>query len=96
MIIGKQMADGTVQAVSVLGSAGGNVVIATLGSQMLVREFGWCQGIASNSSLVLFDPATGSVQQGLTPQPAGIGVVSAVAFNADGAEPFLGADGLPR
>jgi hypothetical protein len=96
MIIGKQAANGTVQDVSVPGSSSGNVVIATSGSQMLVRGFGWCQGSVSDSTLVWFNPATGSVQQVLTGQPASLGVVSAVAFNADGEEPFLTADGFPR
>jgi hypothetical protein len=52
--------------------------------------------LASDSSLVWFDPTTGSVQQVLTPQPASIGVASAVAFNADGEEPFLGPGGFAR
>jgi len=95
-IIGKQLNDGTVQQLSVPGSSGGNVVIATSGSQMLVRGFGWCQGSAQYSTLVLFDPATGSVQQVLTPQPNSLGVVSAVAFNADGEEPYFAAGGFPR
>jgi hypothetical protein len=73
MIIGKQAADGTVQDASVPGSAAGNVVIATSGSQMLVRGFGACPGSAQDSNLVWFNPATGGVQQVLTPQPPGIG-----------------------
>jgi hypothetical protein len=96
MIIGKQLADGTVQEVSVPGSSGNNVVIATSGSQMLVRGSGSCQGSAPASTLVWFNPATGSVQQVLTPPPTSLGVVSAVAFNADGEEPFFAANGLPR
>lgn len=96
MIIGKQVADGTVQEVAVPGSSGGDVVIATSGSQMLVRGFGWCQGSAQVSTLVLLNPGTGGVQQVLTPQPPSMGVVSAVPFNADGEEPFLDVGGFPR
>jgi hypothetical protein len=96
-IIGKQAADGTVQEISVRGSSGGNLVVATSGSQMLVRGFGSCAPtVAAVSTLVWFNPATGTAQQVLTPQPGSDGVVSAIPFNADGEQPFFVNGPWPR
>jgi hypothetical protein len=83
--IGQQSAGGGVQMVSVGGNSTDNIVVATSGSQMLVEHGGGCE--ASGRSLVWFNPVTGSVQQVLTEQPTGYGVVSAIAFNGNGEQP---------
>jgi TolB protein len=81
----KQAADGSLQAVTVPGSSGGDVVIATTtADSMLIRQPRECD---PGSSLTWFNPATGVVQPVLTAQPNSTGVVAAVAYNPDGDQP---------
>ena len=82
--IGKQAANGTVHVINVRGSSGNNVVVATSGNRMLVREFSEC---FPSSSLVWFNPATGSVRDALIAPTGGDGVLSVVAYNRNGQQP---------
>jgi hypothetical protein len=82
--IGKQAANGTVRVINVRGSSGNNVVVATSGNRMLVREFSEC---FPSSSLVWFNPATGSVRNALIAPAGGDGVLSVVAYDRNGQQP---------
>lgn len=78
--IAKQLADGTVQAVTG-GSA--SLVVATSGDLMLVQQ----SGCAPGSSLAWFNPATGAKQGVLTALANSTGVVDAIPYNANGEQP---------
>jgi hypothetical protein len=82
--IGKQAANGTVSVVTVPHSPGNNVVVATAGDRMLVREFSAC---GPASSVVWFNPATRSVKRALAAPAGGDGVLYVVAYNKNGEEP---------
>lgn len=82
--IGKQAANGKVTAVNVPHSPGNNVVVATAGNRMLVREFTACNPA---SSLVWFNPATRAVSGALTAPKGGNGALYVVAYNENGEEP---------
>lgn len=84
IFIGKQAASGSVAVVNVPGSSGNNVVAATSGNRMLVREFSECN---PSSSLVWFSPASRAVTKVLTAPANGDGVLSVVAYNRNGQEP---------
>lgn len=83
--IGKQAANGTVSVVNPPHSDGTNIVTATAGSKMLVREV--FEGCFPNDALVWFDPATGSVTKVLPAPKGGWGVLDVVAYNRNGEEP---------
>ena len=72
--------------INVRGSSGNNVVVATSGNRMLVREFSEC---FPSSSLVWFNPATGSVRDALIAPTGGDGVLSVVAYNRNGQQPGI-------
>jgi hypothetical protein len=82
--IGKQASNGKVTVVNVPHSPGNNVVVATSGDRMLVREFSAC---TSRSSVVWFNPATRAVSRALTAPAGGDGVLYVVAYNKNGEEP---------
>jgi TolB protein len=82
--IGKQTASGTVAPVNVPGSAGNNVVVATSGNRMLVQEFSEC---SPASSVVWFNPATGTASDVLLAPKGGDGVLSVIAYDRNGEQP---------
>jgi len=82
--IGKQAANGKVTVVNVPHSPGNNVVVATSGDRMLVREFSAC---GPRTSVVWFNPATRAVSRALTAPAGGDGVLYVVAYNKNGEEP---------
>ena len=82
--IGKEQAHGTVKVINVPGSTGNNVVVATSGDRMLVREFSECY---PSSSVVWFNPATGVTQQVLRAPANGEGVIAIVAYDRNGEQP---------
>ena len=82
--IGKQGTNGAVKQIAVPGSSGNNVVVATSGNRMLVREFTEC---FPSSSLVWFNPATASVSKVLLAPAGRAGVVAVIAYNRNGQQP---------
>jgi hypothetical protein len=76
--IGRQAANGTVTMVNVPGSTGNNVVVATSGHRMLVREFPGC---TAGSSLAWFNPATRRASDVLPAPASGDGVISVLAYS---------------
>lgn len=84
--IGKQLSGGRVSVVNVPGSSGNNVVVATSGQRMLVREFTECM---PGSSLVWFAPSTGAVTHVLTAPANGYGVIGVAAYDRNGQQPGL-------
>lgn len=84
--IGKQYGNGHVSVVTVRGSSGDNVVVATSGQRMLVQEYSACR---TASSLVWFSPANGAVTHALMAPAHGYGVIGVAAYNRDGEQPGL-------
>ena len=82
--IARQSASGAIQVVTVPGSSGNGVVVATSGNRLLVEEYSEC---FPGSTLVWFDPATSGVQRVLTAVKNTTGVESAIPFNGDGEQP---------
>lgn len=82
--IGKVEAHGGVKVINVPGSSGNNVVVATSGSRMLVREFSECY---PSSAVAWFNPATGAAQNVLRAPRNDEGVIGIVAFNQNGQQP---------
>jgi hypothetical protein len=83
--IGKQAANGTVTVVNPPHSNGTNIVAATAGNRMLVREI--FEGCFPRTALVWFNPASRSVTEVLPAPKGGWGVLDVVAYNQNGEEP---------
>jgi len=84
--IGKQAASGKVTVVTVPGSPSTNIVTATSGSTMLIREVNGC---LPSSALVWFNPATKAVTKVLPAPKNGDGVLGVVAYNQNGKQPSV-------
>ena len=84
IFIGKQGKTGKVTIVNVAGSSDNNVVVATAGRQMLVREFSGC---FPDSSLAWFNPATGAVENVFEAPANRYGVYAVVAYDRNGEQP---------
>lgn len=84
LFIGKQAANGKVTMVNVPGSPDNNVVAATSGSRMLVKEIAGC---TPSIRLAWFNPATRAVQTVLRAPTPEFGVLSVIAYNRAGNQP---------
>jgi len=81
--IALQPAGGAAQVVVVRGGYA-SVVVATSGDRMLVQQSQEC---ITGSSLAWFNPATSASQPVLTAPANSVGVVAAIAYDADGEQP---------
>jgi hypothetical protein len=84
--IGKQSASGKVTEINVPGSGGTNIVAATSGDSMLVKEVNGC---LPSTALVWFKPATKAVTKVLPAPKSGYGVLEVVAYNRNGRQPSV-------
>jgi hypothetical protein len=84
LFIGKQAANGKVTMINVPGSPDNNVVAATSGSRMLVKEINGC---TPSVRLAWFNPATRAAQTVLRATTSEFGVLSVIAYNRDGNQP---------